>query len=43
MIQYIKEKGWSHGPFDVNKVAGAIYKGFSSNRAKYDLVVQLYR
>lgn len=37
MIQYIRKRDGRMDHFDVNKIAGAIYKAFQATEAKYDL------
>ena len=37
MIQYIRKRDGRMDRFDVNKIAGAIYKAFQATDAKYDL------
>lgn len=37
MIQYIRKRDGRMDRFDVNKIAGAIYKAFQATEAKYDL------
>ena len=37
MIQYIRKRDGRMDQFDVNKIAGAIYKAFHATEAKYDL------
>lgn len=37
MIQYIRKRDGRMDQFDVNKIAGAIYKAFQATEAKYDL------
>lgn len=37
MIQYIRKRDRRMDRFDVNKIAGAIYKAFQATEAKYDL------
>ncbi len=37
MIQYIRKRDGRMDKFDVNKIAGAIYKAFQATEAKYDL------
>ena len=36
MIQYIRKRDGRMDRFDVNKIAGAIYKAFQATDAKYD-------
>ena len=37
MIQYIRKRDGRMDVFDVNKIAGAIYKAFQATEAKYGL------
>ena len=37
MIKYIRKRDGRMDQFDVNKIAGAIYKAFQATEAKYDL------
>ncbi len=37
MIEYIRKRDGRMDPFEVNKIAGAIYKAFQATNAKYDL------
>lgn len=37
MIQYIRKRDGRMDPFDVHKIAGAIYKAFQATHAHYDL------
>lgn len=37
MIEYIRKRDGRMDRFDVNKIAGAIYKSFQATEAKYDL------